>query len=146
MDGITFHSDFVRILLHDMVQPGLLQNNPVLKSTVIITSRPIASGDLHQCASSRIEILGFTAKELESYFTECLKHDTKAVETLFERINENPAISGSCYLPMIASFLVHIFEINYNSLPITLYGISLNLFLAACTAIIINSRIYYNIH
>ena len=85
-------------IFHQLVQPGLPRSNPVSKSTAIVTSRPIASGDLHQVVSSRIEILGFTAEELHQFFTECLKGDTEAVKTLLERIEENPEVAGSCYL------------------------------------------------
>ena len=81
------------------------------------------SCDLHPLVSSRIEILGLTPRELTNYFTECLGGDSKAVEILFERINENPAIAGSCYLPMNASILVHLFESGNKTLPTTQYGI-----------------------
>ena len=111
-------------VFHKMIQPRLvLSQNQLLNSAVIVTSRPIASGDLHPYVSSRIEILGFTPKELNNYFIECLKGDTKAVETLHERINENKTIAGSCYLPMTASILVHLFQSDNNTLPTTQYGI-----------------------
>ena len=113
-------------IFHEIIQPSLMlsqQNNPLLNSAVIVTSRPIASSDLHPLVSSRIEILGFTPEELNNYFAECLEGDTKAVETLLERIDENPAIAGSCYLPMNASILVHLFKSDNNSLPTTQYGI-----------------------
>ena len=106
-----------------MIQPWLSQTNSLLKCAVIITSRPIASGVLHPLISSRIAILGFTPAELNEYFTECLKGDTKAVKTLLERIHKNPAIASSCYLPMNASILVHLFKNDNNTLPITQYGI-----------------------
>ena len=107
----------------DMVQSRSLKNNPLLKSRVMITSRPIASLYLHNYVSTHIEILGFTRSELRNYFTDCLKGDSKAVETLFERIDENPAIAGSCYLPMNANILVHLFIDDNNTLPTTQYGI-----------------------
>ena len=110
-------------IFHQLVQPGLPRSNPVSKSAAIVTSRPIASGDLHQVVSSRIEILGFTAKELHQFFTECLKGDTEAVRTLLERIEENPEVAGSCYLPLNATILVHLFKSDRNTLPTTLYGI-----------------------
>ena len=116
-------------LFHQMVQPKLSQSNPLCESTVIITSRPIASGDLHQVVSSRVEILGFTAEELHQFFTECLKGDTEAVKTLLERIEENPEVAGSCYLPLNATILVHLFKSDRNTLPTTLYGIFSNLIL-----------------
>ena len=110
-------------IFHQLVQPKLPQSNPLCESTVIVTSRPIASGDLHQVVSSRVEILGFTAEELHQFFTECLKGDTEAVKTLLERIEENPEVAGSCYLPLNATILVHLFKSDRNTLPTTLYGI-----------------------
>ena len=106
-----------------LVQPKLPESNPLCESTVIVTSRPIASGDLHQIISSRVEILGFTAEELHQFFTECLKGDAEAVKTLLERIEENPEVAGSCYLPLNATILVHLFKSDCNTLPTTLYGI-----------------------
>ena len=110
-------------ILHQLIQPMLSQSNQICESTVIVTSRPIASGDLHQVVSSRVEILGFTAEELHQFFTECLKGDTEAVKTLLERIEENPQVAGSCYLPLNATILVHLFKSDRNTLPTTLYGI-----------------------
>ena len=52
-------------IFHQLVQPKLPQSNPLYGSTIIVTSQPIASGDLHQLVSSRVEILGFTAEELQ---------------------------------------------------------------------------------
>ena len=116
-------------IFHRLVQPELPQSNPLCKSAVIVTSRPIASGDLHRVVSSRVEILGFTADELHQFFTECLKGDTEAVKTLLERIEENPEVAGSCYLPLNATILVHLFKSDRNTLPTTLYGIFSSLIL-----------------
>ena len=110
-------------IFHQLVQPKLPQSNPLCESTVIVTSRPISSGDLHQLVSSRVEILGFTTDELHQFFTECLKGDAEAVKTLLERIEENPEVAGSCYLPLNATILVHLFKSDRNTLPTTLYGI-----------------------
>ena len=113
----------IKSILYNLVDPKSSLSNPLQQTAVIITSRPIASCDLHPLVTSRIEILGFTPKELTNYFTECLKGDSKAVETLLERIHENPEIAGSCYLPMNASILVHLFESGNKALPTTQYGI-----------------------
>ena len=45
------------------------------------------------------------------------------MKTLLERIHENPAIAGSCYLPMNASILVHLFINDNSTLPTTQYGV-----------------------
>ena len=110
-------------IFHKLVQPKLPQSNQLCESTVIVTSRPISSGDLHKVVSSRVEILGFTAEELYQFFTECLKGDTEAVKTLLEKIEEHPEVAGSCYLPLNATILVHLFKSDRNTLPTTLYGI-----------------------
>ena len=110
-------------LFGNLVNSNLPWLNPFSKSTVVVTSRPISSGDLYPHASSRVEILGFTPEELQHFFTECLKGDTETVKTLLERIEENPEVAGSCYLPLNATILVHLFKSDRNTLPTTLYGI-----------------------
>ena len=110
-------------VFENLVNSNLPWSNPLSKSTVIVTSRPISSGDLYPHASSRVEILGFTPEELQHFFTECLKGDTEAVKTLLERIEENPEVAGSCYLPLNATILVYLFKSDRNTLPTTLYGI-----------------------
>ena len=94
--------------------------------SLIVTSRPISSGDLHPVVSSRIEVLGFTPEEQRQYFTECLKGDTKALEALLEKIQENPVVQSICYLPLNAAFIVHTFKYRDQSLPNTEYEIYLS--------------------
>ena len=107
-------------LLRDMITPSL--HSPIIQSSMIVTSRPISSGHLSESISSRIEVLGFTWEEQRQYFTECLKGDTKAVDILIERLSENPAIEGSCYLPLNASIVAHLY-LSDGSLPHTVHGI-----------------------
>ena len=105
--------------LRDVIIPPA--ESPISLSSVIVTSRPISSGDLCELASSRIEVLGFTKEEQRQYFTECLKGDTKAVDTLTERLSENPGIEGSCYLPLNAFIVAHLY-LSDGSVPNTVYG------------------------
>ena len=112
-----------------------LQNNPqdnrlLFECSVIVTSRPISSGELHPVVSSRIEVLGFTPEEQRQYFTECLKGDTKALEALLEKIQENPVVQSICYLPLNAAFIVHTFKYRGQSLPNTEYEIYLSVILS----------------
>ena len=106
--------------LRDIIIPST--KSPITLSSVILTSRPIASGDLSELVSSRIEVLGFNSEEQRQYFTECLKGNTKAVDDLMERMSENPAIEGSCYLPLNASIVAHLYLSN-GSLPTTVHSI-----------------------
>ena len=105
--------------LRDVIIPPV--ESPISLSSVIVTSRPISSGDLCESVSSRIEVLGFTREEQRQYFTECLKGDTKAVDTLTERLSENAGIEGSCYLPLNASIVAHLY-LSDGSVPNTVYG------------------------
>ena len=96
------------------------------ESSVIVTSRPISSGDLHPLVSSRIEVLGFTPEEQRQYFTECLKGDSQALGALLRKIKENPVVQSICYLPLNAAFVVHTFKYKGQSLPSTVYEIYLS--------------------
>ena len=108
-------------LISNLIKPKH-QENTLSKTAVIVTSRPISSADLCPVVSSRIEVLGFTVEEQRLFFTECLNNDTKAMETLMKRLSSNPAMEGSCYLPLNASIVAHLYLAN-GSLPSTTYGI-----------------------
>ena len=56
-------------LLRDVIIPPNI--SPITQSSVIVTSRPVSSGDLCDLVSSRIEVLGFNLEEQRQYFT-CL--------------------------------------------------------------------------
>ena len=111
-----------RSVVSTLIQQNLHQETLLSKTTIIITSRPIASSDICPLVSIRTEVLGFTSEELIAFLTECLNNDEKAVKTLMESLSINPAIEGSCYLPLIASIVAHLYRIK-GSLPSTVYGI-----------------------
>ena len=107
-------------IISALVRPTLHQN-PLSKTTVIVTSRPISSGELCPLVSSRVEVLGFTSEEQRLFFNECLGNE-EAVETLIERLSSNPAMEGSCSLPLNASIVAHLY-LTTGSLPSTIFGI-----------------------
>ena len=100
----------------------ILNSTKLHKCSVIITSRPIASMSLLNLVNSRIEILGFTKHELQRYFAGCLDNDSSRVMIFQQRIQENPIVAGSCYLPLNASILVHLFKCD-GELPNTEFDI-----------------------
>ncbi len=107
-------------LFHKLIcKPHMLQLH---NSTVLITSRPIASSELQPYATSRVEILGFTQEELRRYFCEALR-DPAQVRHLYEQFEECPVIEASCYLPLNAAIVAHIFMELSSTLPRTLYGV-----------------------
>ena len=110
----------------------LVNGNKFQKCSIIITSRPTSSAILHTIVHLQIEILGFTKDELQHYFRKCLENSVEAAERLLQRIKQNPIIEGTCYLPLNASILVHLFKCKGNVLPTTQYGIFTEL---VCTCI-----------
>ena len=112
-------------IINKLVQPRMFKKSPLVKSSVIIASRPSSSAELHPLVSSRVEVLGFTPDELEQYFRECLKGDSGAVQNLLERIRVNPVVEGSCYLPLNAAIVAHVFLCCDHSLPTSNHGIFL---------------------
>ena len=120
-------------IFRSLIQEDIAEKNGLHKSAVIVTSRPVASGELQKIVSARVEVLGFTPEELTDYFSECLEGDAEAVATLKDRIEENPAIAGTCYLPLNASILVHLFKYGRRAnLPTSQYGV---FSLLVCTCI-----------
>ena len=91
------------------------------ESSFIITSRPISSGDLHPVVSSRIELVGLSSEDQRQYFTECLEGDTEALEDLLVKIQDNPIVQSSCYIPLNAALTLHYFKLKGHSLPNTEY-------------------------
>ena len=111
-------------IINKLIQPEIFQESPLLQSSVIVTSRPSSSAELHPLVSSRVEVLGFTPLEIEQFFRECLEgSDSGAVQTLLERIRENPVVEGSCYLPLNAAIVAHIFLSGDHTLPTSNHGI-----------------------
>ena len=104
-------------IIHKLIQPGKFHDSPLHECDVIVTSRPVSSAKLHPLVSARVEVLGFTPDELKQYFAECLKGDSKAVQSLLDRIRENPVVEGSCYLPLNAAIVAHVYLAGDNTLP-----------------------------
>ncbi len=110
--------------LRQLIEPALVC--PLEQSAVIVTSRPEASTELHNLASSRVQIVGFTPEKVENFFTESLKGDSQATKALLERVKENPVIEGSCYIPLIATILVTVFA-GTGKLPSSLTDVFVSL-------------------
>ncbi len=89
---------------------------------MIVTSHPISSRQLRELVSSRVEIIRFAPKELRQYFSECLSGDSHDVEALLERVEENPVVASTCYLPLSAAIIVHLFLSGNWTLPTTTHG------------------------
>ena len=93
-------------------------------SALVITSRPIASGAVQPYVSSRVEIVGFTPVELKKYFKEALQcRGPHMVERLQQQLSIRPVIQASCYLPLNAAIVAHLFIDLKETLPTTLHEV-----------------------
>ena len=106
-------------LFHQLISPPRVC--PFTESAVLVTSRPISSANLHPLVSSRVEVIGFTEAQIKEYFKESLNHDDQAVQKLEHHLSRNPVIESSCYLPLNAAIIVHLFLALGCTLPTSLH-------------------------
>ena len=120
--------------------PRHLQNNSLVstiirypqqlslhKSTVLITSRPVSSGNLFHIVDRRVEILGFTQHQIREYIKKALVGNSTHIQKLVvQHLKNHPVIEGYCYVPLHAAILVHIFLTMKGVLPTTLHGLFCN--------------------
>ena len=99
------------------------------QSTVLITSRPVSSGNLLKIADRRVEILGFTQHQIREYIEKALDGNSTHIQKLVQHLEEHPVIEGYCYVPLHVAILVHIFLTMKGALPTTLHELFCNLVL-----------------
>ena len=86
-------------------------------TTILITSRPDSSVDLHNRPNmKRVEILGFTKESIHNYFREALSTQLPSYmiledecRKLREYLANYPAIESSCYIPLNAAIFTHLY-------------------------------------
>ena len=98
-------------------------------STVLITSRPVSSGNLLHIVDQRVEILGFTQHQIRDYIKKSLDGSSTRIQKLVQHLEEHPVIEGYCYVPLHAAILVHVFLTMKEVLPTTLHELFCSLVL-----------------
>ena len=99
------------------------------QSTVLITTRPVSSGNLLHIADRRVEILGFAQHQIREYIEKALDGNSTHIQKLVQHLEEHPVIEGYCYIPLHVAILVHIFLTMKGTLPTTLHELFCNLVL-----------------
>ena len=89
------------------------------KVAIVVSSRQISSTGLQQYSSTRIEILGFTHQQIETYVKTSLKSQPEAASSLLDRIQQDPVLQGNCYLPLSIAIITHTFMCMGHKLPET---------------------------
>ncbi|XP_070586742.1 NACHT, LRR and PYD domains-containing protein 12-like [Erythrolamprus reginae] len=88
----------VGILLRSLFQKKILP-----KSSLIITTRPIALEKLHECLERprNVEILGFSTKEREEYFYKFFENEDQASQAL-RFVKQNDTLFTMCVIPLVS--------------------------------------------
>ena len=127
---------------------GTLLRSVSSSTTILITSRPDSSLDLHNRVNVNIvEILGFTKESIHEYFQEALAMSTQlsTVEVkdecrkLRDHFRKYPAIESSCYIPLNAAILMLVYLKHNRTLPTTHYDLFYQLLLC-CIAREVKTR------
>ena len=115
---------------------GKLLRSVSSNTTILITSRPDSSLDLHNRANvNQVEILGFTKESIHDYFQEALSTQLSSDEVkigltkLRDHFRKYPAIESSCYIPLNAAILILVYLEHNRTLPTTHYELLYQLLL-----------------
>ena len=97
----------------DSIFVRLFTGQELPKATVILTTRPSASGELRQFCngvnSRRIEIVGFGKKEIEEYI-QCAFSDEQSHSDFKEYLSLYPHIHSMMYVPLNSAIVTHVYE------------------------------------
>ena len=95
----------------------LLYKNILPLCRIVVSSRPIASKDLQKLADVKVEILGFTKENRQTYINNELKENHEKLDMLKSYLKENSIIDHLCYIPFMLSLLVRIAKDCKEELP-----------------------------
>ena len=105
---------------------GKLLRSVSSNTTILITSRPDSSADLHKRPNvKRVEILGFTKESIHEYFQEALSTQLSSAiledecRKIKDHMANHPAIESSCYIPLNAAILTLLYLQRDRTLPTT---------------------------
>ena len=118
--GILFILDGYDELPKQLQQKGflldLIKGRVLPESTVLVTSRPSATGELLTSCRPQIqkhvEVLGFTQQSVHAYASSIFSSEPENLERFIAYISasNNPAINSLMYVPLNAAIVVEIFR------------------------------------
>ena len=118
--GILFILDGFDELPKQLQQKGflldLIKGMILPESTVLVTSRPSATGELLKSCrpliQKHVEVLGFTRESVEAYATSIFSAQPEKLKKFKAYISasKNPAINSLMYVPLNAAIIVEIYR------------------------------------
>ena len=90
--------------------------------SVVVTSRPSASGPLHRlpCIDRFVEIKGFSKEDIKEYIESEFPSDEKKAGDLLEQLESNPLIESVCSVPLNCAIVCHLWRCLEETLPSTM--------------------------
>ena len=90
--------------------------------TVVVTSRPSASGPLHRLPfiDRFVEIKGFSKEDIKEYIKSEFPSDEKKAGDLLEQLESNPLVESVCSVPLNCAIVCHLWRCLEETLPSTM--------------------------
>ena len=90
--------------------------------SVLVTSRPSASGPLHRrpCIDRFVEIKGFCKEDIKEYIKSEFPSDEKKAGDLLEQLESNPLVESVCSVPLNCAIVCHLWRCLEETLPSTM--------------------------
>ena len=111
VDNLKFYSVFT----------DLLKGQLFPKATVVVSTRPSATGSLKQyyTFTHKFKLVGFKYKQIEEY-VHCYCTDSKLAESFMRQLKHVPSLAQLAEVPMNLAILVKLFKQTSQDLPNTL--------------------------
>jgi len=96
----------------------IINRTTLPRCTLVITSRPSSSAQLHSNMERRMEILGFTDVDRKDYIHYALKGLDDQIEVLLRFLLNHPTVNSLCYIPLNMTILLYLLKHSeLSSLP-----------------------------
>ncbi len=104
--------------LYELLFGGLLSH-----ASVIVTSRPLATGIPLEVIDKHIEILGFTKEAIKRYIQFEFTNDPQKGHRLIEEMERNPTLNCMCTIPLNCATVCHLHQYHSAGLD-KLHGVT----------------------
>ena len=90
--------------------------------SVVVTSRPSASGPLHRlpCIDRFVEVRGFNKDNIKEYIQCEFDGEEAKASDLLEELESNPIVESVCSVPLNCAILCHLWRTLEGALPTTM--------------------------
>ena len=114
-DELSYHNRTNKNLLF----LDIVQGYQFPKCSVLVTSRPYASGYLQhlQSINRHVEVLGFTEKQIEQCITVHKNIPDKFKTKLVQALKERQDIASLCYIPLNCAIVLCVYETEQFTIP-----------------------------